>query len=72
MWLFFFCFFCTPPGFGVELIAQLPNGRLYGVRVRDAEVPRGARGGALEVDLGWLVPFWAGFVGDSLVFLSFC
>ena len=24
-------------GFGVELIAQLPNGRLYGVRVKDAE-----------------------------------
>lgn len=24
-------------GFGVELIAQLPSGRLYGVRVKDAE-----------------------------------
>ena len=24
-------------GFGVELIARLPSGRLYGVRVKDAE-----------------------------------
>lgn len=28
-------------GFGVELIAQLPSGRLYGVRVKDAEAISG-------------------------------
>eukprot|EP00438_Fugacium_kawagutii_P035105 Skav206856 [mRNA] locus=scaffold1667:188928:189328:- [translate_table: standard] len=28
---------CEFERFGVELIAQLPSGRLYGVRVKDAE-----------------------------------